>query len=365
MLNMSNNVKFWRVLIKSFVIFLIFETTLTIINPPLGTINIYSVLKLKRFRFPTSTHAPADAALDVGNLDAMFASHIVSQPKANDEFRVLLLGDSAMWGFLLQPEQTISGQINALNLTCGNKKVQVYNLSYPRSSATKDLMILDKAMKYQPDLIIWPVTLYTLMPKTRIDHWLIGQNPDELYSLDARFHFLPKDYPPESLSDKIFDPQKSLFRVLRYQLYSFIQLATGIDQIQTTYDNVPTELPSDLNFEGMNPPTVRPRQISIDEVQDFYALAKNVPVILINEPIQIVKNAQNSNIYYNYYYPRWVYDQYRQILGAAATQNNWNYLDWWDKFTSDYYTNTPLHLNPVGERQFAEMLAPSIQKACP
>ncbi len=362
---MSKNMNAGRIFIKGIIVFLLVEFVFLSVRPDISLLNVYALLGIKRERFPTSTHAPEDAALDVGNLDAMFASHIVSQPKANDEFRVLLLGDSAMWGFLLQPEQTIPGQINALNLTCGNKKVQVYNLSYPRSSATKDLMILDKAMKYQPDLIIWPVTLYTLMPKTRIDHWLIGQNLDELYSLDARFHFLPKDYPPESFSDKILGPQRSLFRVLRYQLYSFVQLATGVDQIQTTYDNVPAQLPSDLNFEGMNPPTIRPRQISIDEVQDFYVLAKNVPVILINEPIQIVRNTQNSNIYYNYYYPRWVYDQYRQILGAAATQNNWNYLDWWDKFTSNYYTNTPLHLNPEGERQFAEMLAPSIQKACP
>lgn len=362
---MIQNINAGRIFIKGIVIFLLAEFVFLSFRPDISLLNVYGALGIKRQRFPTSTHAPADAALDVGNLDAMFASHIVSQPKADNEFRVLLLGDSAMWGFLLQPEQALSGQINALNLTCGNKKVQVYNLSYPRSSATKDLMILDKAMKYKPDLIIWPVTLYTLMPKTRIDHWLIGQNPEELYSLDARFHFLPKNYPPESLSDKILGPQRELFRVLRYQLYSVVNLATGIDQIQTTYDNVPAELPSDLKFEGMNPPTVTPQQISIDEVQDFYLLAKNVPIILVNEPIQIVKDVPNSDIYYNFYYPRWVYDQYHQILGVAAAQNGWNYLDLWDKFTSDYYTNTPLHLNPEGERQLAEMLAPSIQKACP
>ncbi len=362
---MNQKINAGRIFIKGTAIFLLVEFIFLSFRPDLSLLNIYAPLGIKRTRFPTSTHAPEDAALDVGNLDAMFASHIVSQPKANGEFRVLLLGDSAMWGFLLPPEQTLSGQLNALNLTCGDKKIQVYNLSYPRSSATKDLMILDKAMNYQPDLIIWPVTLYTLMPKTRVDHWLIGQNLDELYSLDARFHFLPRSFPPESFSDKILGPQRALFRILRYQLYSLVNLATGVDQIQTTYDNVPTELPSELKFEGMNPPTVTPQQISIDEVQDFYLLAKNVPVILVNEPIMIAKGVPNSDIYYNYYYPRWVYDQYRQILGAAAAQNGWNYLDLWDKFSSDYYTNTPLHLNPEGERQFAAMLAPSIQKVCP
>lgn len=362
---MNQKINAGRIFVKGIAIFLLAEFIFLSFRPDISLLNIYGVLGIKRERFPTSTHAPEDAALDVGNLDAMFASHIVSQPKAGNEFRVLLLGDSAMWGFLLKPEQTISGQINAFNLICGDKKVQVYNLSYPRSSATKDLMILDKAMKYQPDLIIWPVTLYTLMPKTRVDHWLIGQNQDELYSLDARFHFLPRNYPPESASDKILGPQRALFRVLRYQLYSVVQLAIGLDQIQTTYDNVPAELPTTLKFEGMNPPTVEPQQISIDEVQDFYTLANHTPIILVNEPIQMVKDRPNSDIYYNYYYPRWVYDQYRQILGAAATQNGWNYLDLWDRFSSDYYTNTPLHLNPKGEQQLAAIFASSIQKACP
>jgi len=362
---MIQNINAGRIFLKGITIFLLVEFVFLSVHPDLNLLNVYAPLEIKRARLPISTHAPEDKALNVGNLDAMFASHIVSQPKANDEFRVLLLGDSAMWGFLLQPEQTLSGQLNALGLICGNKKIQVYNLSYPRSSATKDLMILDKAMKYQPDLIVWPVTLYTLMPKTRVDHWLIGQNPKELYSLDARFHFLPRNYPLETFSDQILSQQRGLFHVLRYQLYSLVNLATGVDQIQTTYDNVPAELPSDLKFEGMNPPTVTPQQISIDQVQDFYHLANNVPVILVNEPIMIAKDAPNSDIRYNYYYPRWVYDQYRQILGAAATQNGWNYLDLWNKFSSEYYTNTPLHLNPEGERQLAAILAPSIQKACP
>src|SRR5262249_55879728 len=145
--------------------------------------------------FPTSTEPSVDAALDVGDLDAMFASHIVSRPKSADELRVFIMGDSAVWGFLLQTQQTLPSQLDSLGLTCGDKKIRVYNLSYPASSATKDLMILDKAMRYDPDILVWLVTLYTLMPKTRLDHWLITQNPDEFEKLATRFDFLPSDYP--------------------------------------------------------------------------------------------------------------------------------------------------------------------------
>jgi hypothetical protein len=156
-----------------------------------------------------------------------------------------------------------------------------------------------------------------------------------------------------------------MFRVLRYQLYSLVNLATGVDQIQTGFENVPLVLSSDTKFEGMNPPTVSPDQISIDQVKDFYELTGGVPVLLINEPIMILSDIPNSDVRYNAYYPRWVYDQYRQILAAAAAQNGWNYLDLWNMFPSSSFTNTPLHLNPEGERKLAEAIAPSIQKNCP
>lgn len=362
---MNRHINIWRILIKAVLLFLVVEFIYASLRPNLSALNVYQGPGLQRQRFPTSTHAPEDAALDVGNLDAMFASHVVSQPKANNEFRVLVLGDSAIWGFLLQPEQTLPGQLDALGLTCGNKKVRVYNLSYPRSSATKDLMILDKAMQYQPDLIVWTLTLYTLMPKTRLDHWLITQNPDEFYKLATRFDFLPKDYAPPTLTDQVTARQRALFRTVRYQAYSLINLATGIDQIQSSYENVSRDLSADLAFEGLNPPAIKASQLSIDQVRDFYALAGNTPVILVNEPIMILKNVPNSDVRYNTYYPRWVYDQYRQYLGEAAKQNQWDYLDLWDMFPSESFTNTPLHLDSEGERQLAEAIAPSVQRICP
>ena len=143
---MQNAVNHWRVLVKGFLLFLIFEYALIMMQPDLGILNVYETLNLERQRFPISTRSPTDDALDVGNLDAMFASHIVSRPKGSDEFRVLMLGDSAIWGIGMKPEEVLPGQLDALGLTCGDKKVRVYNLSFPRSSASKVLMILDKAL---------------------------------------------------------------------------------------------------------------------------------------------------------------------------------------------------------------------------
>ena len=349
---------------KGALLFLIFEFALYSLAPYLGFINIYAPLGLERQRFPISTLDPVDAPLDVDNLDALVNSHIVSQPKAQDEFRVLILGDSAVWGLQLALNQTLPSQLNALNLVCDNKKVTTYNLSFPRSSSTKDLMILDKVRQDQPDMIIWLITWYTLMPKTRVDHVLVDQNPDEFYKLANRFDFLPKDYQPLSLLDEIFNQQRAFFRTIRYQLYPMIQFATGIDQIPGPPETMPAGLSSDTTFEGLKPPTLRKSQVSLDQVQDFYDLAGKTPVLLINEPMLILSGIPNSDVRYNSYYPRWVYDQYRQYLGEDASQNGWDYLDLWDLFPPGYFTDTPLHLTPYGEQKLAETLAPSILKAC-
>jgi len=53
--------------------------------------------------------------------------------------------------------------------TVSGKQARVYNLGYPTMSLTKDLLILSRALHYQPDLIIWLVTLESF-PASK--HWL-------------------------------------------------------------------------------------------------------------------------------------------------------------------------------------------------
>ena len=365
MTRMQNAVKPWRVLVKGFVMFSIMEFVFASVLPGLQPPNLYAMLGMKRERFPLSTVAPTDAALDVGNLDAMFATHVISNTKDPNEFRVLVLGDSAAWGIQLTPGETLPGQLDALHLTCGTKNVMVYNLSYPRSSASKDLMILDKAMGFQPDLILWFVTWYTLMPKTRVDHYLVTQNPAEFYKLGHRFDFLPRGFMAPTLADTLFSRNQSFFRDVRFQLYALIELATGKDQIPGPPDKLPATLSSDVTFEGLKPPTLNRLQVSLDQVKDFYALAEQTPVILINEPMLIVNGDPNSGVRYNSYYPRWAYDQYREYLGEEVSAHNWNYMDLWNAFPASYFAGTPLHLDPPGQHLLAETIAPAVEKACP
>ena len=354
----------WRVLAKGVILFLAAEFIFYAIHPDLSRLNVYNTPALKRQRFPFNTHVPDDTALDAGDLGAMFASHIVSEPKAPDEYRVFILGDSTVWGASLPVNQTLPAQLNQLKLTCGNKNVRFYNLSYPNPSATKDLMILDEAMRYQPDSIIWVMTLFTVMPSVRTNHWVIELNPDELYQLNVRFHFLPKKYPSTTPWNEFNSRQFALYRILRYQLFAAVTTAIGVDQMM--YPDQPQVIPltRNLNFDGMIPPAIKPKQLSLDEIGIGYQIANGVPLLLINEPLLIEQNVPNSDVQYNGYYPRWVYDQYRQQLSEAAAKNNWNFLDLWNIFPPSYF-NTPLHLNPYGETQLAKVVAPYLIKNCP
>ncbi len=362
---MKTGVSAWRVLLKGVLLWMVLEYVLVWLLPALGPINVYAALGLKRQRFPLSTASPADDAQDLGNLDAMFAAHVVSNPKAPDEFRVLVLGDSAVWGLQLTPEQTLPAQLDSFGLSCGDKKVRVYNLSFPRSSATKDLMILDKAMQYQPDMILWLITWYTLMPKTRVDHWLVTQNAAEFYQLARRFDFLPRDYAAPTTYTTLLARNQALFRETRFDLYSLIDLGTGTEQFIGPPEVLPAALSKDTTFEGLRPPTLRKSQVSLDQLEDFYVLAGQVPVVLINEPMLIVQGDPHSDLRYNSYYPRWVYDQYRQYVAEDAVAHGWNYLDLWNKYPAQYFTDTPLHLSPQGQHLLAQALAPSIEKGCP
>src|SRR5207302_9900643 len=97
-------------------------------------------------------------------LDAMFASHeITGAPKAADEYRVLLVGDSSVWGILLDADQTLASDLNRLELrTAQGKRIRVFNVGYPGQPITRDVLLLQYALRYQPDLIVWSQTLDSL-----------------------------------------------------------------------------------------------------------------------------------------------------------------------------------------------------------
>jgi hypothetical protein len=80
--------------------------------------------------------------------------------------------------------------------------------------------------------------------------------------------------------------------------------------------------------------------------------------VLINEPM-LISTGENNDIRYNFYYPRWAYDQYRQALGEYCVANTWTCLDLWDAVPQERFTNSAIHLDPLGEEMLVEKIIQS------
>src|SRR5512136_1994316 len=123
-----------RVLIMTALLFILCNVLFALLNPleALGRVSLYNVVLPGRERLPYGEDSARSYNLSTTNIPAMFASHVVARPKAADEFRVIVIGDSGTWGWLLNNEDTLAGQINAQNLTtAAGERVVAYNLGYP------------------------------------------------------------------------------------------------------------------------------------------------------------------------------------------------------------------------------------------
>ncbi|MBZ0306526.1 MAG: hypothetical protein K8I82_10710, partial [Anaerolineae bacterium] len=102
-----------RVLLKTAFLFALLNLLFALLYPMnfLGKMSLYNTLLPGRERLPYGENASQSYNLSLNNLNAMFASHVIAQEKAADEYRVILIGDSSTWGFLLRPEDTLAGKI--------------------------------------------------------------------------------------------------------------------------------------------------------------------------------------------------------------------------------------------------------------
>jgi len=363
--------KFLRsVLLRTIALFLILNAAIIPLNlEGLGKISIYNHLVLGRERFPFGANPQVSYNLSLYNLDAMFASlRLAGERKTQNEFRVIVLGDSSVWGTLLAPEETLSAQLQGLNLTaCGSRAVKFYNLGYPTLSVTKDLMILDEARKYQPDLVIWMVTLESLPLNRQLDSPVAGNNRTRIDQLIARYKLAldpndPRLVNPGWLERTIWGRRRELADLLRLQLYGPLWAATGIDQ------EYPSEYPplqrdfkaGDVTFEGLPPDVLDPKSLGMEILGAGNQAMGSIPVVLINEPVMI-SSGENSQVRYNFYYPRWAYDQYRQIMFDTAQAQGWNYSDLWNLIPENEFTNSAIHLNSAATHSLAVSVGDAIQ----
>jgi hypothetical protein len=363
----------WKVLIKGLVLFLLFDLAFAHVNPDaLGKITLYNHLFAGRQRFPFGENSPLSYNLSLFNLDAMFSSHVIaSEPKSADEYRVIVIGDSSIWGTLLHPEETLTGQLNNSSLSLCGKNVRFYNLGYPTISLTKDLMVLDYAQRYQPDLVVWAITLEAFPVDNQLSSPIVSNNASRVVDLIVRYNLtLGKNSPALVQTDfwesTFIGQRRPLADLIRLQMYGILWTATGIDQsYPLDYQRTQTDFNTDEIYHDLQPPTLDPSKLAFGLLEAAMRIVNNPKIILINEPM-LISTGKNSILRYNFFYPRWVYDQWRGMISARAKSSGWEYLDLWNIVPPKEFTNSAIHMTPKGESLLAEHLKQYIlQQSCP
>jgi len=332
--------------------------------------SLYNSVFPGRARLPYGD-VPESYSVSLFDIDAMFASHVITgAEKTPNEYRVLLIGDSSVWGTLLKPEETLAGQLNANAIQACSKAVHAYNLGYPTLSLLKELMLLDHALQYQPDMIIWLTTLESFPKERQLTSPLVANNAELVRTLIQRYHLSANPNDPELVNSSKWDQtfvgqRRAVADFLRLQLYGALWAATGIDQIYPKdYVHAQIDLDPSDEFYGL---TAADRPSLADalafDVLEAGMSAAPVPTLLINEPI-LISNGLNSDLRYNFFYPRWAYDEYRQLMIERSAEHGWKYFDLWNLAPLQEFTNSGVHLTPNGEAMLTEKVAEAIQATC-
>jgi hypothetical protein len=333
----------------------------------LGKVSLYNRIFPGRWRLPWSENPTVAYNLSTNNLDALFLSHEVSgNPHSEDEFRVFIFGDSSVWGFLLQTEETLSELLNSSQLTTPDgRPIRAYNLGYPTISLAKDLLLISESLRYQPDLIVWLVTLEAFPKEKQIFTPLVQVNEDEVNALIKSNNLDLDEYQDDFVAQSLLDQtipgkRKEIADLIRLQLYGVMWAGTGVDQdIPDSFSPLKTDYEEDDSFYDFSPPNLNREDLSLDVLQAGVDLAGDIPVLIVNEPIYI-SSGKNSDIRYNFFYPKWAYDDYRHILIEKSVENGWHYIDLWDQIPPGEFTNSAIHITAEGSTQLAELIGSEI-----
>ena len=322
---------------------------------PVGDLSLYNSLFKGRERMPFGENPNKSFNLSLYNLDAMFASHEINNKNTNvDDFHVVLIGDSSLWGFLQEPENTLSGLLNK-RLLKEDREIIFHNLGYPSISILKDLMMIDRALEYDIDLILWFITLEALPTNKQAEIPIIKNNPTQVNSIIDDYGLSISKF-EEKIMDKTFWSQRrNISDFINLQLFGILWDATGIDQeYPESYNPAQRDFPEPIEkYYASNSDDNIEDSLGLEIIKKGIEENKGKDFILINEPI-LISEGINSSLQYNYYYPRWAYDQYRLIMKRFAKENDFLYYDLWNLIPEDEFTNSAIHISEDAEHLLAE-----------
>ena len=361
----SSAISIKRIIIKTILILLIINFGWIYLSKlPIGDVSIYNFFFDGRYRLPFGENPKKSYNLSLYNLDAMFASHEINKKQADvEDIHVVLIGDSSTWGFLQKPDNTLSGLLNKIFMG-DDKNIVFHNLGYPSISILKDLMVVDRALEYNPDLILWFITLEALPKEKQLEIPIIKNNPGIVNSIIEKYELSEIKLIEEKLLDNtLWNQRRNISDLLDLQLYGILWDATGIDQeYPETYNPAQRDFMEIIEqYYSVNPDDKLENFLALEIIENVIEKSKGTDFILINEPILISEGA-NSSVQYNYYYPRWAYDQYRLIMKEYTQKNNIKYYDLWDLIPESEFTKSAIHFSESAEKILADKITLVIEE---
>ncbi|MCL4254062.1 MAG: hypothetical protein KJ043_09815 [Anaerolineae bacterium] len=358
----------FRVVIKAVVLFIIANLLFAWLQPmdTLGRLSLYNTLFIGRERLPYNQDVVEDYTVTLDNIPAMFATHEINRPKADDEYRVLLVGDSATWGFLLPAHHTLAQQLTDKRyLLADGRRVVAYTIAHPVMSLTKDLLLLDEAMNYQPDMVVWLVTMQSFSQERQLSAPITQRNPDRIRRLIADYGVSlnpddPRFIQPDFWDDTLIGQRRMIADWIRIQSYGVMWQSTGIDHLVLSSSLRRNDFDEDFSWENFDAPqTLTTDDLAFDMIVAGHEMVGNIPLILVNEPM-FIADGRNSDVRYNNFYPRWAYNQYRELFTQLADEQNWRYCDVWDAMPPDSFTDSPVHMTAYATGDFSQILGEMI-----
>lgn len=355
-----------RLAVKTLLIFVVLNLLFAWLNPPVERLSLYNHLFPGRTRFP---YGLGQRTTSITDIDSLFASHEISAPKAADEYRVVVLGDSSIWGDGLEHNQTAITRLNEFSLSCKGKTVKFYNLGYPHLAAIKDMMILDRAMDFEPDAVIWSFSLRTLLPKS--PNRFLKENASYVLELPMSYTLPPYPYaeldyePPTFWQKTLIGRRVDLAWIFKLQVLGGVW--TALEKDTGTDYRAPDALPSPAEFNRNNlaadlsyrefdaPSDELVPSLWLGYLDTAEEIAGEIPILYVNQPM-FIASGENSDLHYNEAYPRWAYDQYHEFIRADMAAQNRHLLDIWNAIDASYFTGATFHLSPEGERIKADLL---------
>jgi hypothetical protein len=366
---MNTEIQPLRLILKALVMLVVINILYALADPPVYKISLYNTIFPGRVRLPFDDGSEGYTVM-VDDVDFMFASHVISKPKSANEYRVALLGDSSIWGENLTAQESLSEQWNRAGIQCSERSLKFYNLGYPHPSVIKDLIILDKAVEHEPDLIIWFVTLNTLIPQ-RLSPFLLANREKALNLLQT--YNIPFKYEKELLEMKesvyqqtLLGERSDLARWMKLQALGVIWAGTDADSGVPIDDTstISPDLENEVRYKGTKSKSDLNKLMLFQALQAGHEIAGSIPILIVNEPMYIASGG-NTSVRYNDVYPRWAYDYYRKILAANAKAAKWNYRDMWKALPPKFFPHTSLHFSADGVNMLIQKLNPTLQKiAC-